>query len=211
MIKQIKNYGRHLFLCSVVLLLAACNGNGSGSGDGSTTRFTVSTSSTSGGILSPSTQTVDSGDSTNLTVTPDSGYAIDLVTGCGGSLSGTTYTTGSITSDCTVSASFVRTFTVTASASVGGNISPASTTVITGSTTALTLTPDSGYVIDSVSGCGGSLSGSTYTTGSITTDCAVSASFLRTFTVTASAGTGGNISPARTTVNTGSTATLTLT
>ncbi|MEJ2404988.1 MAG: hypothetical protein P8171_11975, partial [Candidatus Thiodiazotropha sp.] len=48
----------------------------------------------------------------------------------------------------------------------------------------LTLTPDSGYAIDSVSGCGGSLSGSTYTTGSITADCAVNARFIALNAVT---------------------------
>jgi Rieske Fe-S protein len=49
---------------------------------------------------------VDAGATAQFTVTPNSGYQIASVTGCGGNLSGTTYTTGPITANCTVSASF---------------------------------------------------------------------------------------------------------
>ena len=60
------------------------------------------------GAISPSTpQSVPDGGTTAFTVTPNSGFAIDTVTGCGGSLAGSTYTTGPITADCTVNASFV--------------------------------------------------------------------------------------------------------
>ncbi len=69
------------------------------------------------------------------------------------------------------------TFTVTASAGAGGAISPASATVAHGSTASFTVTPDNGYAIDSVSGCGGALAGNTFTTGPVTADCAVSARF----------------------------------
>ncbi len=57
---------------------------------------------------------------------------------------------------------------MTATAGTGGTISPASQTVNHGATTTFTVTPDTGYSINSVSGCGGSLSGNTYTTGAIT-------------------------------------------
>jgi hypothetical protein len=46
-----------------------------------------------------------------------------------------------------------------------------------GASTSFSVSPNSGYSIASVSGCGGSLSGSTYTTGPITQACSVSASF----------------------------------
>jgi uncharacterized repeat protein (TIGR01451 family) len=68
---------------------------------------TVTPVAGAGGSIVPSTpQIVNDGDSTTFTVTPDSGFTIDSVTGCGGSLTGTTYTTGPITADCTVNASF---------------------------------------------------------------------------------------------------------
>ena len=49
--------------------------------------------------------------------------------------------------------------------------------VAIGDTTTFTVTPAPSYVIDSVSGCNGSLEGSVYTTGAITGDCTVTATF----------------------------------
>ncbi|MFC4307683.1 choice-of-anchor D domain-containing protein [Steroidobacter flavus] len=68
-------------------------------------------------------------------------------------------------------------FTVTANAGSNGSINPGTTQVISGQTAAFNIVPSSGYRIDSVSGCGGSLSGSTYTTGAITGACTINASF----------------------------------
>lgn len=47
-----------------------------------------------------------------------------------------------------------------------------------GTTFSFTVTPDAGYFILDVRGCKGTLAGSTYTTGAITADCTVTASFL---------------------------------
>jgi hypothetical protein len=53
---------------------------------------------------------------TFFTVTPNAGYQISSVTGCGGTLVDTTYTTGPITGNCTVTASFaVNPLTITTS------------------------------------------------------------------------------------------------
>src|SRR5690606_20953585 len=95
-------------------------------------------------------------------------------------LSGNTYTTGAITGDCTVSASFERiTYTVSTSAGAGGSISPTSRLVGHDLTTTFGIYPNLGYGIDSVSGCGGSLSGNTFTTGAITGPCTVTAIFSK--------------------------------
>lgn len=77
-----------------------------------------------------------------------------------------------------------------AHAGANGTTSPASRSVAHGATT-FTVTPETGYSA-SASGCGGSLSGATYTTGAITAACAVSASFnpdllLENLTVTTAA------------------------
>jgi hypothetical protein len=67
----------------------------------------VTPSAGSNGSLSPATpQSVDHGATIAFAVTADPGYQIASVTGCGGSLAGTTYTTGAITAACTVMASF---------------------------------------------------------------------------------------------------------
>ena len=61
---------------------------------------------TTGGQLIPSKQIVEYGQTATFQVRPDNGYTIGSVTGCGGSLSGSTYTTGIIESDCTIEARF---------------------------------------------------------------------------------------------------------
>ncbi|MGX5203041.1 thiol-activated cytolysin family protein [Aliikangiella sp. IMCC44632] len=68
-------------------------------------------------------------------------------------------------------------FTVTATASQGGTISPTSITVASGSTETFTLTPEQNFSIESVTGCSGTLNGNSYTTGAISSNCVVSASF----------------------------------
>ena len=67
--------------------------------------YTVSATAGFGGIISPANRTVNYGSSTTFTVAPDSGYTA-VVSGCGGSLNGSIYTTAAITSNCTVSAIF---------------------------------------------------------------------------------------------------------
>ncbi len=123
---------------------------------------------------------MQSGNSTSFTVTPNTGYKIASVTGCGGSLSGSIYTTGSITSNCSVSASFSqKTYTVTATSldTNKGSVTPASQTVTHGNTTSFTLSPNTGYSIFGIStGCGGTPT-TTLTTNAITDNCNISVSF----------------------------------
>ena len=89
------------------LLLTACGGGGGGGGGGSISSFSVTPSAGANGNISPGTpQTVNQGQTTSFTITPNSAYSIAAVSGCGGTLSGNTYTTGAITADCTVTASF---------------------------------------------------------------------------------------------------------
>ena len=175
------------------------------------TTHTVTATAGAGGTVNPLNVAVNDGSTTDVTITPDVGYAIGGVTGCGGSLNGAIYTTGVVTADCTVTASFIVTHTATATAGVGGIINPSSATVNDGSTATFGITPNVGYAISSVTGCGGTLSGTTYTTGAITADCSVTATFIVTHTVTATAGTGGTIDPSSISVNDGSTTSFSVT
>jgi hypothetical protein len=164
------------------------------------TQHTVNASAGANGSISPSTRVVNNGNKTSFTVTPDNGYGIDTVTGCGGTLSGNTYTTGAITADCTVSATFkaLAAYTVTPSAGANGSISPGTAqTVHDSQTTQFTVTPDAGYTAAVAGTCGGRLVGTAYTTSAITADCTVNATFstASTHTVTPSAGANGSISP----------------
>ena len=266
--------------------------------------YTVSTNVTSGsGYFSPTSRIVTSGNTTSFNLIPGSGYSVGSASGCNGYLSGSTFYTGNITSNCTVSGNFTanqipnptvdltanptsipyggtsilawnsnnatscsaswttsntisgtkavsptstttysitcygangttpandsvtvnvqaatcqdpnannyggrlpctyspttcqdpsatnyggalpcryppRTYTVSTNVTSGnGSFSPTSRIVTSGNTTSFNLIPGSGYSVGSASGCGGYLSGSTYYTGNITSNCTVSASF----------------------------------
>lgn len=160
---------------------------------------TVSPSAGAHGRVLPATpQLVDENATQSFTIAPDAGYAIDTVAGCNGSLSGTTYRTGSITADCTVTATFaVIGHVVTPSAGPHGSIDPSTPqTIAVGATATFTLMPDAHYRIDAASGCDGSLQGQVYTTAAVSADCTVTASFAAiTHTVTPQAGSGGTIAP----------------
>ena len=176
---------------AALVLLSACGGGGSGDSGNSVTTYQVNATAGNGGTISPAAATVNAGGTTMLTVTANSGYTISGVTGCGGTLSGSAYTTGAITNSCTVTASFIAQYAVTATAGVGGTISPTSATVNAGATTTLTVTPKSGYVLNGVAGCGGSLTGTTYTTGTVNAACTVTASFAPAFTWVGGSNTAG--------------------
>ncbi|MGM0554507.1 MAG: DUF1566 domain-containing protein, partial [Pseudomonadota bacterium] len=91
-----------------------------------------------------------------------------------------TYTTGAISANCTVTASFsLNSYSVTPSAGDNGSISPATAqTVNHGDTVDFTIEPDADYGIEAVTGtCGGSLADNTYTTAAVNADCTVAASF----------------------------------
>ena len=74
------------------------------------------------------------------------------------------------------------TYTVQASAGTGGTISPAGAVAVsTGDTASFTLVANEGYELDAIGGsCGGSLSGTTYTTAAVVADCSVTATFKAT-------------------------------
>jgi len=144
------------------LALAACGGGGSsGGGGGDTgggsqpTTYTVSTNVTGGGSLSPGSQQVTSGNTTTVTVSADENYELASISGCGGEMTDdTTYTTGTITSNCTVSATFESlTFTVGTSINEGATINPASVELLPGEHAEFLLSADEWYSIEDISGC----------------------------------------------------------
>lgn len=173
----------------------------------------VTAQASMGGSISPVSQELNIGQQASLIVTPNKGYSIANVTGCNGSLSGNAYTINAVTANCEVQASFsINSYTVSASAGEGGTVNPTTQIVNHGSSAQITITPNEGYSIANVTGCNGSLSGDTYTTGSVTANCQVQTSFsIDSYTVTASAGEGGTLNPATQSVNHGSSAQVTVT
>ncbi len=161
---------------SIVLVLFTFGCSSSSDG---TTSHTVSANAGANGSISPASVSVNRNSTALFSVTANAGYTIDTISGCGGSLAGNTYATAAITADCNVSVTFrLISFEVGTDVGANGSISPTSASVNQNSSTDFVITPNSGYVIDTVTGCGGSLTADTYTTGSITADCSVSATFV---------------------------------
>jgi len=160
----------------------------------------VYSGSSAGGSINPSTpQTVTYNGSESFTITPNTGYYVSSVTGCGGTLSGSTYTTGPVTTDCTVNASFaINTYSITATAGPNGGMTPlGAVTVNHGESQTFTITPDTCYhvadvLVDDVS-VGAVTS---YSFSNVTADHAISASFaINTYIIITEAAANGSIAP----------------
>ena len=107
-----------LLCASIAILLSGCGG---GSEDAGTTtpptqppvqppvpvQYIASSVSANGGALDPSSQKVESGKSTIFSITADIGFALEGITGCGGTLNALTYTTAAMTADCTITPTFI--------------------------------------------------------------------------------------------------------
>jgi hypothetical protein len=201
----------------------------------------VATGAGSGSISPATAQSVYNNAATSFTLTPMNGYDAGTATGCNGSLSGNIYTTGVVTGDCNVIASFVLTpvagrcgtanrvpaisppsanlcstgtvvnfmggavgpwswgcesignslinascsapiqqFTASASVGVGGGgtVTPPTSTVNYNTVTSFTLSPNLGYAIGPVTGnCGGAVSGTSFNTAALVANCAITANF----------------------------------
>jgi subtilisin family serine protease len=167
-------------------------------------------SGTNGAITPSGPVSVNAGDSQAFTITPNTGYHVSDVLVDSVSVGAvTTYTFDSVTANHTIQATFaINTYTVTPTAGPHGTISPATPqTVNFLQPVSFTITPNTGYHIASVTGCNGTLNGSTYTTGPVTADCTVSAMFaINTYALTVTkAGTGsGTVTSSPAGINCGS-------
>ncbi len=133
-------------------------------------QYSVTPSQTGSGTIDPSTpQTVTHSGYTTFTVTPDAGHSVSMGGTCGGTLTGATYATDAIIADCTVIATFTPdTYTVTPIKTDNGTITPATPqTIIHGNAATFTITPDTGHSVSMGGTCGGTLTGTLYTTDAI--------------------------------------------
>ncbi len=167
--------------------------------------YTITASAGTGGSISPSGSVAAAyGSDVTFTITPDTDYHILDVTVDGvpqGAISSHTFY--AVAENHAISASFeadTTTVTITATAGTGGSITPTGAiTVNYGEDQAFTITADPGYhiediLVDSIS----QGATSSYTFYDVTADHAITATFepdTVTHTITASAGSGGSISP----------------
>ena len=189
--------------------------------------YTVTPSAGSGGSISPSSpQTVYADNVVVFELNPVTGFQIAPVTGtCGGTLDGSTFTTNSITQDCTVVANFTADVPPVSSVSMEGTetgvsllfgASPfAGSDPVTYSATCdedgtvvsgwsqKSVVPDTTYLIsgqaDATISCSVTAQvdsgGQTYVSTSASASAIVGDVVIPTFVVTPSAGAGGSISP----------------
>jgi hypothetical protein len=172
--------------------------------------FTLTASAEPGGTIDPvgSIQVVQHG-SQDFTINANPGFSIHEVEDNGGSVKNqltytipdveATYTIPDVIEDHAITAFFeLNTFTITASAGPGGSISPLGPVVVAyGSDRTFTITPDPGYRILEVT-VDGEPQGpqSSYPFFFVDADHTINATFeLEPFTITATAGPGGIISP----------------
>ena len=180
--------------------------------------YSMSATAGTGGSITPSgTSTVNSGSSQSYTIAPASGYTIAGVTVDGVSV-GTvaSYTFATVTANHTIAATFsVITYSMSATAGTGGSITPSGTsTVNSGSSQSYTIAPASGYIIAGITVDGVSVGAvASYTFTTVTANHSIAATFsVITYSLTASAGTGGIITPSGiTTVNSGAGKSYTIT
>ena len=182
-------------------------------------KYTITATAGSGGSISPSGAVlVNNGANKTFTITPNTGYHIADVVIDGTNHLGaqSSYTFINVTANHTIAATFtINTYTITATAGSGGSISPSGAVVVSyGGSQAFTITPNAGYhvadvTVDSVSQ--GAIPSYPFT--NVTANHTIAATFaINTYTITATAGSGGSISPSGTlVVNSGSNQTFTIT
>ncbi|HXB02569.1 MAG TPA: hypothetical protein VNV15_07095, partial [Opitutaceae bacterium] len=176
-----------------------------GTTGGSPTSFTITASAGSGGSISPSGNVVvNKGNNQSFSITANSGFSISSVTVDGASQGAiSSYTFSNVQANHTIAATFsqnVTNFTITASAGSGGSISPSgAVSVAQGSSKTFSITANSGFTVSSVTVDGANQGAITsYTFSNVQANHTIAAAFSATstnFTITASAGSGGSISP----------------
>ena len=137
----------------------------------------------------------------DFSITPAANYHVADVLVDGVSVGAvTTYDFTNVTADHTIAASFaIDTFSITASAGANGSITPRGRDRELRDHQTFSLTPATGYHVADVLVDGVSVGAvTTYNFTNVTADHTIAASFaIDTFTITASAGANGSITPTR--------------
>lgn len=197
----------------LLFMVSGCGGSSESPEPQKELKYTISASASAGGTISPASTTVLAGTSTSFELAASTGFKIKSVSGCGGAVSGTVYTTGAISSNCAINAEFEKlSYKVAVDVQGPGTVTPASATIEHGALAEFAVVPDANAVVASVtSGCAAELSGSKLKTGAITANCNINVQFATAYKVTAVTKGGGSISPATQSVALGSKAQFTIT
>jgi len=159
-------------------------------------QYTLTIAAGTGGTTNPApgSYTYDTGTQVTVTAVPNTGYRFS---GWSGAVTGTTNPlTVTMDADKSITASFIRQYTLTIAAGTGGMINPVpgSYTYDTGTQVMVTAVPNSGYRF---SGWSGTVTGTTNPIiVTMDADKSITANFIRQYTLTIAAGSGGTTNPA---------------
>ena len=157
--------------------------------------YTITTGAGTGGTITGN-QSVKHGESVRITATPSTGYQIQSWSGNCGTFSKSTNPVSIVGSeDCSIGVAFEKvSYTITTSAGDGGSITEKQS-VEQGESVSITATPSTGYQVQSWGGTCGTFDKSTNPASfTVTEDCSISVAFEKaSYTITTSAGTGGEI------------------
>ena len=170
--------------------------------------YSLSVSSSTGGNATLSKATANYGDTITVNATPDTGYEVGSITVNGSVISGTTFSMPA--KNTSVVVNFVKKqYTITVSAT-NGSVTPSKTTAYYGDEITLTVTPNSGYILDSLTMNGTAVSNNKFTMPA--SNVTVSATFkVGTLKVTAGTCSNGKVTPSATSVNYNTVVTFTAT
>ncbi len=187
------------------------------SGEASGDEKSLTIEPVTGGSVTASADTFPAGSVVTLMLTPSAGYTLSSLklNGVDIPLSNVVSNKYSFTisADTTVSATFVKTITITVQAGKGGTVSingkevTSTTKVAEGSDVVVSVSPALGYAIESVKLEGNevTLTNNSFTITAIDSNKKIVAAFkavtgIKQYTITASAGAGGTLTPANVTV-----------
>ena len=174
--------------------------------------YLISTSAGANGSISAS-PTINHGSNSTITITPNAGYEVDVLTVDAGVVaSALTYTFTNVTATHTIAVTFkIKTYLISTSAGANGSIT-ASPTINHGSNSTITITPNAGFEVDVLTVDAGVIASAlSYTFTNVTATHTISVTFkIKTYLISTSAGANGSIS-ASPTINHGSNSTITIT
>ena len=190
--------------------------------------YTITATAGDNGTISPAAETVVEGEDLEITIEAATGYRIESVVVDGGTEAETNvtaqlidgvYTFVNVTADHTIHATFVAVpegeFVVTVNATENGTITPNGIqTVAENGDFTFTVTPNDCYGVAevTVNGVEVTLDENNQYTASVTEDLTINAVFeMLTYTITATAGDNGTISPDNAVVNCGGEQVFTIT
>lgn len=155
-----------------------------------------------GGNISPEgTVRVDYGSNMTFSITPAIGYHVYNVVTDGVSQGNvSSFTFSNVTSEHSITAEFrINTYNISVVSGTGGSVSQPGTTVQHGDDHVITIKPDDGYRIEDVVVDGKSAGRvAEYIFENVRSDHSISVSFRKLYSITASAGEGGSVSPSGT-------------